>query len=188
MKRHEAQALIDVIQRFTSDDEPKDRAAAAGKGPAKVSAVAGRQQPAEVTRGAADVAERFTSTAVDEEALYQRFKERFIEEARIDPVLLHLIATRPEIVVEVEPRVVKVDGSSAKGRVARLMAQGWFTEPRAVAAVRAELKRTGSDPGGGGTLYDVLGAFKRDGFLVDEAQGYKIAPGVKVTEHELSVR
>lgn len=121
------------------------------------------------------------------ERMYHAFKNRLIDDARIDPILLKLLTTRPELEVEVEPRVVTLDGSTLKGRVARLMAANWFQTTRATAAVRKELARTGSDPGGGGTLGSVLAEYVRDGFLVREGEMYVQAPGVKITEKELKV-
>lgn len=125
----------------------------------------------------------FSAEAAEE--LYQHIKNRLIEECRVDPVLLHLLTTRPELVVEVEPRTVTVDGTTLKGRVARLMAQGWFANPRAVSACRKELARTGADPGGGGGLSDCLAAYTRDGFLVREGDGYQLAPAVAVSEKHI---
>lgn len=121
------------------------------------------------------------------ERLYQYIKNRIIDECRIDPILLELLTTRPEIIVSVEPRLVELRGDNLKGRVARLMAAGWFGQQRATSSVRQELARTGSDPVGGGTLSDVLGNFVKDGFLIRVGGGYAFAPGVKVTERELKV-
>jgi hypothetical protein len=121
------------------------------------------------------------------EALYRKIKARLIEDGRVDPMLLQLITAQNEIVVEIEPRVVRLDGSTLKGRVARLMAQGWFASARTTSACRKELARTGTDPGGGGQLSDALGAYVRDGFLTREGDGYILAPGVKVREEEISV-
>lgn len=122
------------------------------------------------------------------ERMYHAFKNRLIDDARIDPILLQLLTTRPELVVEVEPRIVTLDAATLKGRVARLLAAGWFTNgARATSAVRKELARTGSDPGGGGTLGTVLGDYVKDGFLVREGEMYALAPGVKITEKELKV-
>lgn len=119
------------------------------------------------------------------ERLYLRIKNRLIDDARIDPILLQLLTQRPELIIDVEPRIVSLDGSSLRGRVARLLGAGWFASARATSTVRKELARTGADPGGGGTLSDVLGAYVRDGFLVREGEGYQAAPNVKVTEREV---
>jgi len=119
-----------------------------------------------------------------DEALYQAIRTRILED---EPILLKALATHPEIVVEVQPRVVNVDGASQKGRIARLMAAGWFDEPRAVGDVRKELARTGKDPGGSGQLGIMLNNFANDGFFVRESGGYVLAPRVKVSERELRV-
>lgn len=131
--------------------------------------------------------ERTAFTDAEIEKLYQAFKTRLIDEARIDPILLQLLTTRPEIVVEVEPRVVTIDATKLKGRIARLIAQGWLAENRATSAVRYELARTGPDPGGGGRLSDTLGELLNEGFLVRAGDGWVRAPGVKVTERTLAV-
>lgn len=58
------------------------------------------------------------SAWVAREALYQEFKTRILDDARIDPILLHILTSRPEILVEVEPRIVRLDLSNLRGRVA----------------------------------------------------------------------
>lgn len=119
------------------------------------------------------------------ERQYQAFKNRLIEEATIDPVLLHLLTVRPEIVVEVERKIENIDGGTMRGRCASLIAQGWFDQERATSAVRAELTRTGADPGGGGTLGTRLSELQRAGFLTLSGKGWIKAPGVKVTERTI---
>lgn len=122
------------------------------------------------------------------ERLYLRIKNRIIDEAHLDPVLLKILTTRPEIIIDVEPRVLELKGDSLRGRIGRLMAAGWFADKRDVGTVRRELARTGADPGGGGTLGAVLKEFQRDGFFVLEGSEFKMAPGVKVTDRALEVR
>ena len=122
------------------------------------------------------------------ERLYQKLKARLIDECRADPVLLQLLTQQNELLVEFEPRVVQVDGNTVRGRVARQIAQGWFNEPKTTGGTRKELARTGADPGGGGTLSDVLASYVRDGFLERADDGYQRAPSIKVTEKELVAR
>lgn len=124
----------------------------------------------------------------NEEEQYQRFKRRLIDECRVDPILLTLLTTSNAIEVQVEPRLETLTGTGTRARVARLLAQGYFTEARATGNVRKELARTGADPGGGGGLSDVLGNFVKDGFMVRAGEGYQIAPGVIVTEKILEAR
>lgn len=121
----------------------------------------------------------------EEERRYQAWKNRIIEDAVIDPVLLHLLTIRPELVVEVERRVENLDGSTMKGRICSLIAQGWMNTTRATSAIRWELARTGADPGGGGTLNDRLNDLLRAGFLTKDAKGWQKAPNVKITEKAL---
>lgn len=125
-----------------------------------------------------------TNNQVLDDALYQAIKARILED---EPILLKALATHPEIVVEVVPRVVTVEGDTMKGRVVRLMARGWFDQPRDVGAVRKELARTGTDPGGGGALGIMLNKFVADGFFVREGNGFVLSPRVKVRERELEI-
>lgn len=125
---------------------------------------------------------------MDFEALYQKIKRRLIDECRVDPILLTLLTTSNAIEVQVEPRVESITASTLRGRVARLMASGFFKETRVTFAVRKELTRTGADPGGGGALAGHLSTFVADGFLVRDGDGFQMAPGVKVTENILEAR
>jgi hypothetical protein len=121
------------------------------------------------------------------EDLYRRIKARLVDDAKVDPVLMYLVTSRPELVVQFEPRIVKVDArEGTRGRVALLIQEGYFTEEgRAPGTVRHELRRRGNDPGSGGTLYDVLKGFTRDGFLLLEGDKYRLAPGVVIRKDEL---
>lgn len=112
----------------------------------------------------------------DEEALYQRFKERLIAEA---PGLLKVITAQPEIEVKVERKTLQIDGASTIGRTARLLAQGFFREPQTSSAVRKELARTGPDTNNK-TLSLALAKLVRDGFLTDEQAGFREVPKMKV--------
>jgi len=147
-----------------------------------------RSEPREATRTrpstVASAPEKSATNGHVDEALYQAIKARLLED---DPILLKAIAFRPELLVEVTPRVLTVEGESMKGRVVRLMVKGWFDQVRETGDVRKELARTGTDPGGGGTLGIMLNRFVVDGFFVREGGGFVLAPGVKVSERELSV-
>jgi hypothetical protein len=125
--------------------------------------------------------------AVDFEVLYQKIKRRLLDDLKVDPVFVKLLATQPEIMVEIEPRVVEMEGSSLKGRIARLMAAGFFKDSKKSGTVRGELARTGSDPGSGGRLSEALSEYVLQGFLTREGDGYTLAPGVKVSEKVLEV-
>jgi hypothetical protein len=129
------------------------------------------------------VADEVLSDPDTVERLYQEFKGRIISEE--PAAVLKLLQSKPRIVVEVTPRVVTYDGNTTKGRIARLMAEGWFAEPRAAAAVRTELSRIGADPGGG--TADHVSDFAKAGFLVREGTKFRLAPGAEVTKTTVRV-
>lgn len=105
----------------------------------------------------------------DEEALFQRFKARLLKE----PAVLRVLASQPEIVVETEKRTLEEDGSSLRGRIARLIAQGFFDEPKpSASAVRKELKRTGGDSPET-NITPILKEYQKYGFLTLESEGWK---------------
>ena len=76
------------------------------------------------------------------DALYQEFKARLIKEA---PALLKVLVNRPELDVEVERVVVRVDGFSTRGRIARLIHEGFFAEAQTSATVAKELAKRGRE-------------------------------------------
>ena len=78
------------------------------------------------------------------------------------------------------PRRISVDGTTLRGRVARLLHDGWFDVARSVGGTRTELARTGADPGGSGNLGSILGDMKRDGFLVEEQNKYSKSTTMRV--------
>jgi hypothetical protein len=120
------------------------------------------------------------------EAIFRAFKNRMIDELRVDPILLQLIAQQVEMIVEIQPQLVTLEGGTLKGRVALLIARGWFDDQRATSAVRRQLASTGADPGGGGSLSDKLAELTREGFLERVGEGqYRKAAGIKITEKRL---
>ena len=121
----------------------------------------------------------------DFEALYQRIKRRFLDEAKVDPILVQLIAAQPEIVLEIEPRTVALDSTSLKGRIAVLAARGHFAEWRTQGEIKRELVKTGPEPAGN-RLSEAVTWLVNDGILErDPAPSYRLAAGVKVTQREL---
>ncbi len=78
--------------------------------------------------------------AGDEEALFQRFKARLLKEA---PALIKLLTLKPEIEVLVERQILQVDGQSLRGRLAKLIAEGFFDVGRTNREAVKELARTG---------------------------------------------
>jgi hypothetical protein len=114
---------------------------------------------------------------VVDEALYQAIKTRLMGEA---PQLLKVLATRPELVVEVTRQTVTADGSSTKGRVARLIAHGFLKDTRRFAEVLRELERTGTRVNNR-SLAVALHDLVVGGFMTKEgSEGYVEAPGAHV--------
>lgn len=180
MKKHEADRLIAVIKELATDDPPTDRKA--GTTPLK-----GRplDDNGAIEFNPAPGTDRARIDAAQLERIYAEIKKRLLDELPSDPIFLQLLANRPELVLELQPRVVTLDSSTMKGRVAKLLADSWFKAVRTTGATRKELARIGTDPGGGGALSDALSAMVKDGFLTRDGDGYQRAPGVKITEKVL---
>jgi hypothetical protein len=102
--------------------------------------------------------------AADGEALYQAIKARLIAEA---PAVLKVLVTKPEIEVAVTRETIDVDGKTLRGRVARLMADGFLDKGVTANAVQKELARLGKDPGPGNT-YNEMKTLAEMGFVTIE--------------------
>lgn len=124
------------------------------------------------------------SPAGFDEAGYQEIKRRLAAEA---PAILRVLTVKPELEVEVKRAVIEVDGSSAKGRIARLIASGWFDgEGKTQGGTRSELRRTGADVNSG-NISTIFSQLVKDGFLTAEAGNLFCAvPGSKVNIVEAS--
>lgn len=108
---------------------------------------------------------------------YEEIKRRLMEEA---PGIIKLLATKPEIEVTVQRQTVQMDGSSLKGRIARLIANGFYREGATQSRTRSELARTGPDVNSG-NLSRALSDLVAQGFLTDEGRaGYKEVNGMKI--------
>lgn len=117
---------------------------------------------------------------VDEEKQYQKWKARLVSELRKEaPALLKVLGTAPQLEVTIEPRIVDCDGTSLRGRVATLIARGFFREPRTNSATRSELKRTGPDCNEG-SLSRELSTLLAWGLLTREAKGWQAVPNAQV--------
>jgi hypothetical protein len=112
----------------------------------------------------------------DEDALYQRIRDRLAQEA---PALLRVLVTKPEIEVEVTRQTVTADGSSWIGWTARLIADGFFDQPRKSGAVWKEATRRGAT-GVGARADEACKKLLAEGFLTKEEDGYVAVKGMKV--------
>lgn len=180
----EANKLVDVIKGFVKPGAPKI------EGPTLRGTIVDEVQhagPNGARRvhmdGAQDVftpGEPLPFSAPDEEALYQKFKTRLLEELPVDPIMLSIVMARPEIRLMVERREVSIDGKSLKGRLAALIASGFLDELKPTSAINRELDRTGGLVNSG-NLARALGDFKVDGLVTKDGDGWRKAPGVNVT-------
>jgi hypothetical protein len=115
----------------------------------------------------------------EQEPIYQAFKTRLISEASSDPQLLRVLLERPELEVKVARRTVTADASELSGRVALLIADGWFDDGKGATATATEMKRRGWDH----DYRNVAKACDRltsDGFFTREDGAYVAVPGMKV--------
>lgn len=115
----------------------------------------------------------------NEEALYQRFRDRLSKEA---PKLLKVLLTKQELEVQVERQTITAKGDSLRGRTARLIAKGFFDEGVSGSAVQKELARLGKDPGPA-NMYKELDNLAEMEFLTVEGTKprlYRAAADMKV--------
>lgn len=114
-------------------------------------------------------------SATDTDALYQDFKRRLLAE----PAVARVLMTKKEISVEAKREIVTLDGTSWLGRVAALIAEGFFDTPQKSSVVFREASRrgaTGVAPRADEACKKLLGM----GFLTREEDGFKAVEGMKV--------
>lgn len=115
----------------------------------------------------------------DTESLYQSFKSRLIEDSRKDPVLLKVLASRPELEVTVQRKVVQADETSAQGMIAILLSEGFMANTVSATPIWKEMKRRWNYGGICARAYEQLDRLTTMGFVTKESDGYKAVPGVK---------
>lgn len=116
-----------------------------------------------------------TGVPIDEDALFERFKRRLVKES---PALIKTMVSRPEIQVSDERPVIEAD-KSVLGRIALLIADGFFKEPRQSADVSRELTRRGVKYANV-QLGKAFSDLKTAGALTQEQDGLKQALDVKI--------
>ncbi len=118
-----------------------------------------------------------SGNAFDVDTLYQGFKARLLAEK--DPGVLAVLQRRPEIHVKVERPVMQIDTTSLRGKLAALIAEGFFDAPKNGNAAFLELKRRGASVASA-SVYRELGAIAQSGFVTIESDGYRKAPGAVI--------
>jgi hypothetical protein len=124
-----------------------------------------------IRRSAHDGDRTFDEDAVVE-AVIAKLKDRA-------PALLKVLVTKPEMQVVVERQVLEVDGKTLRGRLARLIADGWFNEIKAGNAAYQELQRLGFSTAKP-NVYRELDGITGLGFLTKEDGGFLAVKTAKV--------
>ena len=97
--------------------------------------------------------------------------------------MLAILARKPEIEVSLTREKIAFDGKSLAGRVAVLIANNFFDQPRRHNQIFKELNRTGAGVNAG-NLSTELKRLKALGFLTEENGDYRAVEGMKVNVKE----
>lgn len=130
-----------------------------------------RAQDAAIAAGAGPVASNL-------EEIYDYVRTRLRSED--DPGILEVLARKPELRVKVERPVVQLDTTTLKGRLAKLLADGFLDNARSANAITSEMKRLGwnHDHRNVGNALTEMAA--TTGIVTRESDGYRKAPGAIV--------
>lgn len=110
------------------------------------------------------------------DALFAEFKRRLLA----DPGVVAAIArSRPEIEVTVTRRQVAMTEMSLIGRLAKLIAEGFFDGGRTASAAHTELQRLGRGSAKP-NVYRECDKLAEMGFLTKEENGYRAVDGMKI--------
>ncbi len=104
-----------------------------------------------------------SSSSIDFDAIFSEMKQR----ARSDPSLLRLLVEKPSITVEIERPTIEVSHASLPGRLAGLIAEGFFVQAGGFAT---------SKP----SVYNACDKLTLQGFLLKVADGYRAVDGMLV--------
>lgn len=132
-------------------------------------------EPVSPSKPAAPAPVSLADTMVNER-LYQAIKDRLVKEA---PGILKVLAIKPELEVRVERRVIQMDDTNFRGRIARMLAAGFYDQGATNSATRKELARTGKDMDNK-SIWTFLEQLKGMGFLTKDGDRYVAVPGMKV--------
>lgn len=107
----------------------------------------------------------------------------FLRRLREHPEAIKLLSEQPSIEITIERPVLEMDGSSLQGRLAKLIADGFFREPRPGPQVQKELARRGCDQPTT-NIYRAMDKLAEMGFVTKESAGYQAVPEMKVSIRE----
>ena len=120
-------------------------------------------------------------TTGDWEHIWKFVKFRALSE---QPRILKILAERPELHIVIEKPVLEVNGANLAGQCGRLLADGFFAQPKAGTQAQKEVLRRFSNKTPTTNLYNALDKMVSQGFLTKETDGYLAVPGMKVTTKE----
>lgn len=172
----------DKIEELHQENEELKRriaeleAAAAGgkRAPRKAGAA---HEPDKIDTSVKGIREASVAAARDnlDEALYQAIRRRLLA----DPAVLRVLATKPEIRVEVTREVIDISRTTLRGRLAELVAYGFFKSPATGNAAYNELQRRGFSTAKP-NVYRELDKLAELGFVTKEEGGFQAVEGMLV--------
>ncbi len=112
------------------------------------------------------------------DALYEIFKARLIDEA--PQIIMKLAQTRPELKVVIERETIEVNGKSLRGRIARLIANGFFSEAQTSATIGEEIAKQIGDRPSNIELGNELKALTEMGFFRRDNKWIRVVPEMVV--------
>jgi hypothetical protein len=113
--------------------------------------------------------------SIEWDAFYRYTRDRLVADA---PSILQLVQVKPELRITVQRQTLDVDGNTLRGRLALLIAKGFFDEPKNGSQAHKELARVGgryAKP----SVYDELERISEFGFLTREKTGYHAVSDMK---------
>jgi hypothetical protein len=180
VKESEARALRDTNDRLKSENADLRRRLDALERAPSANGIA-RREPAPESQGTRTPAEPTAISVDDYDALLRRLKTDLLKE----PAVLRVLAQKPEIRVEVERPTIEAKPDSVQGRLALLLAKGFFDGGATGGDVQKEWTRRAFNVSPG-TLYPALESLTQLGFLEIEDPGgkkaklYKAVDGMKI--------
>lgn len=109
--------------------------------------------------------------------------EQIIDELRRrvkdEPGLVRVLVDKPQLEVKIQRRTIEVDGATLRGRITKLLAEGFFDDGATNSGTRTALKRTGPDTNNA-NIGNVLNELLRWGFLTLEGDRFVAVKGMKV--------
>ena len=105
-----------------------------------------------------------------------------LQRVKDDPAVLAILKAKPTIRVDMVEHTLELNGDTLAGRVALLIHNGFFAEPKTLAQTVEQLKRTGCNQAPPNVLRE-LKSLTRKGFLVNDDKAYTAVKGMRVEKN-----